>query len=115
MSSYKLLGDIYASYINGNLNLKEDYSNGDNETVVIDDDRARESVTRVNIFYESLSYTVSTETPQMDFVSLLANIGGNLGLFLGVSLFSICELVEVAFEFGYIWIVRKKTHVSNII
>ena len=107
---------MYASYINGNLNIKEDFLNGDNKKIVIDDEKARESVTRVNIFYESLSYTVSTEAPQIDFVSLLANIGGNLGLFLGVSLFSICELVEVAFEFGYIWIVRKKTlSVSNLI
>jgi hypothetical protein len=34
----------------------------------------------------------------MDIVSMLASIGGNLGLFLGVSVFSLCELVEVAIE-----------------
>ncbi len=45
-----------------------------------------------------MSYELSTESPKMDIVSMLASIGGNLGLFLGVSVFSLCELVEVAIE-----------------
>jgi hypothetical protein len=51
---------------------------------------------RVNIFYDSLSYVETTESPQMDLISLLASIGGNLSLFLGVSVLSLFELVEVA-------------------
>jgi hypothetical protein len=34
----------------------------------------------------------------MDLVALVASIGGHLSLFLGVSVFSLCELVEVALE-----------------
>ena len=34
----------------------------------------------------------------MDFVSLLASIGGNLSLFLGVSFFSLFEVVDVLVE-----------------
>ena len=45
-----------------------------------------------------MSYELSTESPKMDIVSMLASIGGNLGLFLGVSVFSLCELVEVVIE-----------------
>jgi len=41
----------------------------------------------------------------MTIMSILAEIGGNLGLFLGVSLFSICELIEVLME---IWYLRLK-------
>ncbi len=45
----------------------------------------QKSFVRINVFYESLSYSVSEESPQWDGFSLIANIGGNLGLFLGVS------------------------------
>ena len=62
---------------------------------------ARESIVYAKIYYDSLSYTLTSESPQMDFVSLLASIGGNLGLFLGVSIFSIIEVVVVCFEIFY--------------
>jgi hypothetical protein len=50
------------------------------------------------VYYESLAYTFAEQSPQIDFVTLLASIGGNLGLFLGVSLFSICEMITCMFE-----------------
>jgi hypothetical protein len=34
----------------------------------------------------------------MNIVALLASIGGNLGLFLGLSVFSLCEMIEVTME-----------------
>lgn len=63
---------------------------------------AKNSFVGVNVFYESLSFIESSESPQMGIVSLLASIGGNLGLFLGVSLFSLAEIVEVIIEIFYI-------------
>ena len=77
----------------------------------IDANAARESIAYVNVFYSSLSYTSTTETPQVNFVSLLASIGGNLGLFLGVSVFSLCEIVEVVIEIYFI--LKAKKHVSQ--
>ena len=38
----------------------------------------------------------------MNIVSLLASIGGNLSLFLGVSVFSLCEIIEVLIEIYFI-------------
>jgi len=38
----------------------------------------------------------------MDFVALIAAIGGNLGLFLGVSAFSLCEMIQVVIEIYFI-------------
>jgi len=61
-------------------------------------DTAINSFVSLNIFYDSLSYTLISERPQIDFISLLGNIGGNLGLFLGVSFFSLCELVVAFIE-----------------
>jgi hypothetical protein len=59
---------------------------------------ATESFVSLNIFYESLSYTITTESPQMDSSTLLAEIGGNLGLILGMSVFSACQVVEFLIE-----------------
>ncbi len=52
----------------------------------------------LNVFYESLSYTVTTETPLMGISGLLTSIGGNLGLFLDMSLFTLFELVQLFIE-----------------
>ena len=38
----------------------------------------------------------------MDGIKLLADIGGNLGFYLGVSVFSLFEVVEVGVEIFYI-------------
>jgi hypothetical protein len=34
----------------------------------------------------------------MDIVGFLGNVGGTLGLFLGISVFSLCELIHVLVE-----------------
>ena len=49
----------------------------------------------LNINYRDFKYSEISESPKMSSVELLANIGGTLGLFLGVSLLSFVELVEL--------------------
>ena len=97
VSSYRLIKVTDMDSVLSNPNLVSDFT----ETQ-IDSWSISQSIVKVNIFYESLSYTLMTESQQMDIVSLLASIGGNLGLFLGVSLFSLCEIVEVIIEMYYI-------------
>ena len=66
----------------------------------IDAVSARESILRVFIFYESLSYTESSERQVTTSVlSLAASIGGILSLFLGVSVLSLFEVIEAFVEF----------------
>ena len=86
---------FYLYAIQNNPNLVLDFA-GDNKT--LDLTRVRDSFVSVNVFYDKLSYTLTTESPQMDVVSLLSSIGANLGLFLEISLFSLCEIIEVAIE-----------------
>ena len=69
---------------------------------------AANSFVKLNIFYDSLSYELSTELAKMDIASMLASIGGNLGLFLGVSVFSLCEMVEVLIEMFFLLRTKKK-------
>lgn len=60
----------------------------------------KESTLKVNIFYDDLVFTTSIEVPAVRIEDELANIGGHLGLFLGMSVLSIVELFELFFEFA---------------
>ena len=53
------------------------------------------SFLKVNIFYESMSYTQTTENPALTFMTFLSNIGGIFGLFIGISLLSVLELIDL--------------------
>ena len=51
----------------------------------------------LNIFYDSLSYTRIDEIQKTRPIDLISNIGGTLGLFLGISVLSIGEIFEIIF------------------
>ena len=103
----QLKGDLFATYINQNANLSADFLRQ------VDADMASKSVVAVNVFYDSLSYGLSVENAKMDVVSLLASIGGNLGLFLGLSSFSIYEIVQVVIEIFFIKVAKTHPKKSN--
>ena len=109
LTSFRLVGDSYVDFIKSNSNLSADFLLRE-----ITPNVAKDSFVSVKIFYDSLSYQMSSESPQMDILSLIASIGGNLGLFLSVNLFSLCEivctLIEIYFfKFGF----KKKTKIQN--
>ena len=93
VSSYVLLADSYTDMISKNVNLREDF---------VQKPINSQSIVGISAFYKSLSYTYSNEYPRMDLVSLFAFMGGNLSLFLGISLFSIFEIVELLIEIFYL-------------
>jgi len=96
-SSYKLLPDVYLSYLESKPNLTSDFFSNE-----INAETARESFISLNIFYETLSYDISSESPQLALITLFANVGGYLGLFLGVSVFSLFEIIQVFIEIIFI-------------
>jgi hypothetical protein len=100
LSFNELSGNTYLDIINERKNLRKDY-----ETTSLTTEKARKSFTMLNVYYDSLTYTQMTESPQMDIIALLASIGGNLGLFLGVSVFSLCEVFQALIE---IYLLRQK-------
>ena len=52
------------------------------------------------VFYESLSYSMAEERPAIVMTELIGSIGGHLHLFLGFSLLSFIEIIELgAFAF----------------
>jgi hypothetical protein len=50
------------------------------------------------VYYENLQYTVIDQIAQMNVFDLISNIGGNLGLFIGISFLSFAELIELFVE-----------------
>ena len=48
----------------------------------------------MDIFYQVLSYEEIEENKAFEFLSLLSEIGGFLGLLLGASVLTVCELVD---------------------
>ena len=57
-----------------------------------------DSILSVNIYYDSPIYQRITETAETSSLTLISNIGGNLGLFIGISLLSFVEIIEIGLE-----------------
>lgn len=53
---------------------------------------------KINLYHDSTTYPKISEVPEMDFSSLLSNLGGKLGLFMGVSVLSFIEILELFIE-----------------
>ena len=103
VNSVQLLGQTFVSKLKKIQAIKEDFV-----TRQIDAETAKQSMLRIYVFYDPLSYTQMTEHPNMNRVTLLANMGGNLSLFLGISALSLFECVEVMLELYLNKRMRKK-------
>ena len=65
----------------------------------------------VDIFYEELSYEEITQNIAFEFLSLLSEIGGFLGLLLGASVLTVCEL----FDFVTLATINKFKKNQNVV
>ena len=54
----------------------------------------RTKTLHINVYYSQLEYTLIQETPAMTLTSLIANLGGTLGLIVSLSFFTIVEIIE---------------------
>ena len=62
------------------------------------------TLSKINIFYQEMTYTSISESPALLIEDLIAFIGGNLGLFLGMSLLSVIEFIDMFVQFIFILI-----------
>jgi hypothetical protein len=60
------------------------------------------------VFYDRLSFNEITEKPSFTFVDLISNVGGTFGLFIGISLLSFLEIVEIIYELLSIYFKNKE-------
>ncbi|KJH52915.1 degenerin [Dictyocaulus viviparus] len=73
----------------------------------------KENGAMVEVFYEQLNFEMLTESEAYGFVNLLADFGGQLGLWCGISFLTCCEFVFLFFETTYMsaqhnWALYKK-------
>jgi hypothetical protein len=115
VTSHRLLGaDSYVNFINANRNFSDDFfqwplDNTDEDAL----EKATQRVVSLSVYYESFAYTMSEESPKTDIVSMFASMGGSLSLFLGVSLFSLFEVVDVFVEIFNVIQKKNKSRKMN--
>lgn len=59
------------------------------------------------VYYKDLKYTFISQQPKVELFDLISNIGGILGLFLGVSFLTCVEFFEILFEIIYVLFLKK--------
>ena len=71
--------------------------------------------TDVYIYFGELKYTLISQQPKTILADLVSNVGGTLGLFLGMSFLSFIEIVEIIFELSNVlFFTKEKNSVSNV-
>lgn len=78
-------------------------------------DSLKKSFLMINIYFDELKYTRVSESKRVTEVNLLSSIGGTLGLFLGVSVLSFFEFIELFIDILYIFFENKIHHRKYII
>ncbi len=78
----------YYKYLLNMTLIKEKYANWSYEDVA-------KSVARVQVGFEEMKHTYVTEEIKTHPLDVFASVGGHLGLFLGASLLSLVEFVEI--------------------
>ncbi|CAF0907174.1 unnamed protein product [Brachionus calyciflorus] len=82
---------VYAKDLKNNPRIVRMYNNRTNITL----EELRENTLAINIYYEKLKQTEIEENESMSTEILISGIGGTFGLFLGISLLSFFEFVEL--------------------
>ena len=93
---------LFNLFINDETALKH-YRKLSNENVTYE--RLREQYLALNVFYLSTKYTLISQVPKASIVDLISNMGGALGIFLGFSIFSMIELVEIVCRIFHVYFV----------
>ena len=65
---------------------------------------SKDNRTNIYIYYESLKYTKISQIPKALPFDLISNIGGILGLFVGLSFVSLFEIAELIIEVGFVFL-----------
>lgn len=74
-------------------------------------EEVRENLVSVLIYFDELKYTFISESESITSTALISNIGGTLGLFMGMSLLSFIEIIELLIEIFFLYLnFPYKTH-----
>lgn len=63
----------------------------------------KDNVASAFFYFDELKILQITESPSLNLINLLANIGGTFGLFIGISILSFVEVIELTIHVFSIW------------
>lgn len=70
----------------------------------------QKSLVMVNVFYEDMKYSYYSESEALPWLDLMSNVGGIMGLYIGISFLSFVEIVEVLMQLAFlVWEHNKRT------
>lgn len=96
----------YTNYLQLHTNIVSRFPPG----TVINQNYIQKNILLMNIYYADLSTDFVVEVPAVTFDTLMGNVGGYMGLFVGMSLLSMVELVEITINILLIWCRMRKEH-----
>ena len=73
-----------------------------NVTSLIKYEKKMDDLIDFNVFYYDFKYTSVSQQPKMNVLSFISNIGGNFGLFIGISFLSFVEIIRFVLEMAYL-------------
>ena len=68
----------------------------------------RQTHLSLSIFYAHLEYIEISEIPKITLIDSISSLGGSLGIFLGLSIFSFIEIFEILFQIVFAYVLQKK-------
>ncbi|KAK7099869.1 acid-sensing ion channel 1-like [Littorina saxatilis] len=79
-----------------------------------DNDDLTNEFVKLNIFYEDLNYENITESPDYEDVQFISDLGGTMGLWIGLSILSVAEVFQLFVElFRYLLCCRWRERVPK--
>nr|XP_006818945.1 PREDICTED: acid-sensing ion channel 2-like [Saccoglossus kowalevskii] len=119
---YDVMSYLFQDYVNVQLKKKsqqlklmiEEEEKGGNEFV-------RENIVKLQVFYQDLNYEGITQSIAYTEESLASDLGGQVGLWIGISFLTLIEFIELVYDLFKLWIRRlccmatKNTGVTNVI
>ena len=78
----------------------------------ITDDYMRQNFAKISVFYGDVSYTEIEEIPSFTFDQLISDVGGQMGIWIGASVFSILELFYLAMQALHYAYAKRSIHAS---
>ena len=86
-----------------------------NRKINVSLDNIGKSVVKVNIYYKSMEYLSTQQMISISTEDFFSNIGGTLGLYIGISILSLIEVVELGFNLMLVLIssIKSKKQISQ--
>lgn len=86
------------------------------------EDKVRRMTSRINVYIADSNVVTTTEAPDYDLVRLVSDLGGQLGLWIGVSVITLVEVLQLGFDVvrvtswqgvSSLWLTNKGENVRN--